>query len=211
MKKRPLLFLFIHTLILLSVTSSVVWVMRVGPNNLMEAQTWPIEVPGSVVISTFTPTAVADASAVTELPTATPVQSTETLIFTPTVEVIPTSTPTPLIVYNDPGPAIEGETPVTTLTLASDVLKQTESEELDFYTEVLDTSEVQIEKAAVCPGYKGSSLVDCLYEGGEDFSFTARAQLALENGLIESLNQYDSANNAGINTELLDILTGKVG
>ena len=60
----------------------------------------------------------------------------------------------------------------------------------------------------VCPDYTGDSLVDCLKSSGMDASFEARAQRAVEYGLIDNVDQYDPQDNGNINWELLNILRG---
>ena len=62
--------------------------------------------------------------------------------------------------------------------------------------------------APVCAGYDGNSIVDCLVAAGMDSSFGARAQMAVDNGLIASIDQYDPATNGPINWDLLNILRG---
>jgi len=58
----------------------------------------------------------------------------------------------------------------------------------------------------VCPNYEDTSLVECLTLAGMDASFGKRAQMAVDNGLIDSIDQYDPVNNGWINWELLELL-----
>ncbi len=209
---RTKLFLLIHIVCLLSTSASIVWAMRVGPKNLLETQ-GPIVDPKDLVINTTTPYPA------TYTPTDSPTLIYEIQISTATPTPIATKTAVPtatplVVIHMGASHQLPGESEVTVLTLASDVMKESNQEDLHFSVEnVTNISlEVEIEPAeASCPGYQGVSLVDCLKQGHEDYSFSARAQLALDNGIINSLDQYGSANNAGINTALLGILTGKVG
>lgn len=73
---------------------------------------------------------------------------------------------------------------------------------------VLAEAEVVTEQE-VCPDYEGDSVVDCLKKAGMDSSFEARAQLAVELGVVDSIGDYaGSGGQNGQNTQLLELLRG---
>jgi len=73
-------------------------------------------------------------------------------------------------------------------------------------TESVSTETVQPPPAWVCIGYNGDSVVECLDIAGMDSSFEARAQLAVDHGIVDSVNEY--AGSATQNIALLKALIG---